>query len=99
MSLAAVLVWAQRDRGIAPSRDLPTWEYRHLQPQEIAPGAYQQVDWNLVISMGAQGWELVNVTPWVLRNDLHQQGKEGEPKLVTQNYMAFYFKRLRAEQR
>ena len=99
LTLTAVLVWAQRERGVAPSRELPTWEYRHLEPQEVSPGAYQQVDWSLVTSLGAQGWELVSVSPWVMRNDIHQPRKEGEPKLVTQNYMAFYFKRQRPEQR
>lgn len=97
--LAAVLVWAQRDRGVAPPRELPTWEYRQLQPQEVGPGEFKQVDWYQVTAMGAQGWELVGVTPWVLRNDVHKPAKDGEQKLVTQNYVAYVFKRQRPEQR
>ncbi|WP_321477998.1 hypothetical protein [uncultured Paludibaculum sp.] len=99
LTLAAVLVWAQRDRGVAPPRELPTWEYLHLQPQEIGVGEYQQVSWYQVTALGAQGWELISVTPWVLRNDLHKPQKEGESRLVTQNYVAYYFKRQRPEQR
>lgn len=99
-SLALFLVWPQRNHDAAPPRDVATWEYRELRPQEVGPGAYQQVDFYQVSSLGAQGWELVSVTPYVLRNDLHEPPqKNGESKLVTQNYFAYTFKRRRPEQR
>jgi len=98
-ALFTALVFAQRDR-LAPPPNLPTWDYRVLAPQETAIGVYKQVDWYEVESLGSQGWELVSVSSWVLRNDEHRtEPKLGElksaPRLVTQNYLAYYFKRPR----
>jgi len=99
LCLSAAALFAQRDR-LAPPANLPTWEYRVLAPQEIAVGVYKQVEWYEVESLGAQGWELVSAASWVLRNDEHKvDPKRGQmevaPKIVTQSYLAYYFKRQR----
>ncbi|MBI4890426.1 MAG: hypothetical protein HY821_07350, partial [Acidobacteria bacterium] len=65
---AGAVLWGQRER-FAPSQEVATWEYRALIPQEVAPGSYRQVEFFDVMRMGDQGWELVSVTPWVIRND------------------------------
>lgn len=98
LAAAAALVWGQRER-IAPNREIATWEYRSLVPQEISPGVYHQVEWFNVTALGDQGWELVSVTPWVIRNDERKYKAEEMPKVITQNYMAYYFKRPRTIQR
>lgn len=91
---AAVLLLAQRE-PLAPPRGVAPWEYRALIPQEIGPGVYRQVDWYQVVEMGNQGWELVSVTPYVIRNDERKYKGEENPRIVTQNYLAYYFKRQR----
>ena len=98
LAAAGALLWGQRER-LAPNRDIATWEYRALVPQETGPGVYRQVEWYDVTSLGGQGWELVSVTPWVIRNDERKYKAEETPKVITQNYMAYYFKRPRAMQR
>lgn len=90
----AVLLFAQREQ-LAPPRGVAPWEYRALLPQEIGPGMYRQVDWFQVLEMGNQGWELVSVTPYVIRNDERKYRNEENPRVVTQNYLAYYFKRQR----
>ena len=95
---AAVLGWGQREK-LPPNREIASWEYRSLVPQEVGPGIYRQVEWINVTSLGDQGWELVGVTPWVIRNDERKYKAEEMPKVVTQNYMAYYFKRPRTIQR
>ncbi len=94
---AGAVLWGQRER-FAPSQEVATWEYRSLVPQEVAPGSYRQVDWYDVTRMGEQGYELVSVTPWVIRND-ERLYKDTAPKVITQNYMAYYFKKPKALQK
>lgn len=91
---AAALLLAQR-HSLAPPRGVAPWEYRALLPQEIGPGVYRQVEWFQVVEMGNQGWELVSVTPYVIRNDERKYKGEENPRIVTQNYLAYYFKRQR----
>jgi hypothetical protein len=98
IAAAAAAAWGQRER-LAPARDLPTWEYRMLAPPEIGKGRYKQVEWDMVQSMGAQGWELVSVTSWVIHNDEHNGSLNEAPKVTTQNYLAYYFKRQRPVER
>ena len=88
----AALLLAQRER-MAPAREVASWEYRALIPREYAPGQYAQVEWYDVMAMGDQGWELVSVAPWVIRNDERKYHKEEQPRVITQNYLAYYFKR------
>jgi len=95
---AAAALWGQRER-LAPNRETTSWEYRALVPQEIGPGQYVQVEWYQVTALGDQGWEMVSVTPWVIRNDERKYKTEGMPKVVTQNYPAYYFKRPRVQQK
>jgi len=100
LALAGAIVWGQRDRsGAPPPPNAPSWEYRYLLPEETSVGVYKQVEWFDVQSLGLQGWELVSVTPWVIRNDEHKGQVEGMPKVVTQNYLGYYFKRPRPVQR
>ena len=96
--ILALTIWAQNERH-APPPNLPTWEYRALVPIEISAGKYHQVDFFEVQSMGAQGWELISVTPWVIRNDEHKGSSEGMEKVVTQNYLGYFFKRPRPLQK
>lgn len=98
VTAAAALVWGQRER-LAPARQIPTWEYRTLAPEELGRGRYQQASWDKVQALGAQGWELVGVTPWVIRNDEQAGSMDAPPKVVTQNYVAYYFKRQRPMER
>lgn len=96
--VAAFALYGQRER-LAPPPNTPTWEYRALTPHEISTAAFRQVEWFEVEALGNQGWELVSVTPFVIRNDEHKPRAEGESKLVTQNYVAYYFKRQRQPQK
>ena len=98
MMLCGALLSAQRER-MAPPRGAAAWEYRALLPRETAPGVFRQVDAWEVAALGEQGWELVSVTPWVIRNDERKYKGEENPRVVTQSYLAYYFKRqkLRAE--
>ncbi len=98
MLLCGALLFAQRER-MAPPRGTAAWEYRALTPPEIAPGVFRQVEpWD-VQALGDQGWELVSVVPWVIRNDERKYKGEENPRVITQSYLAYYFKRqkLRAE--
>ena len=99
LALAGLLVWGQRARDAMPHPNTPTWEYRALVPEEISVGHYKQVEWFDVQSLGLQGWELVSVTSYVIRNDEHKGKVEGMPRIVTQNYMAYYFKRPKPVER
>lgn len=100
LALAALIVWGQRNRGVVPAPpNTPTWEYRSLVPEEIGVGQYKQVEWFDVQALGIQGWELVSVTPWVIRNEEHKGKVEGMPRVVTQNYVSYYFKRPRPAER
>jgi hypothetical protein len=49
--------------------------------------------------MGEQGWEMVGVVPFVLHNDERIYKEQGTTRVVTQNYLAYYFKRPRQPQR
>jgi hypothetical protein len=88
----AGLALAQRAR-----REYPQWETRMVSPREISPARYKQVeDWELQ-RLEREGWELVSVTPYALQNE--ERGPEGRKQVVTQVYPAYYFKRLKPDER
>jgi hypothetical protein len=95
---ALLLISAQRER-LAPPPQTTTYEYRALVPQEAGPGRFIQVEWYQVQAMGEQGWEMVGVVPFVLHNDERIYKEQGTTRVVTQNYLAYYFKRPRQPQR
>jgi hypothetical protein len=63
-------------------------------PQETAPGEYSQVDPTQLQQLSDQGWQLVSVSPYVYRNEEHDNGTPSAP-LVTQVYLAYFFQRTR----
>ncbi len=63
-------------------------------PQETSPGEYQQVDPAQLQQLADQGWQLVSVSPYIYRNEEHQNGTPSAP-LVTQVYQSYYFQRAR----
>jgi hypothetical protein len=88
---AAAFVWSQRSNVTGPQA--VAYEYRALLPQDLGKGVFQQVDLSQVQDMGNRGWELVDVTAFVLHND--ERKTDDYQYIVTQAYMAYYFKRPR----
>lgn len=80
-------------RGQRARREYPVWEVRVLSPREVSPARHQQVDQWELDRAGDQGWELVSVAPHVYQNE--ERGPDGQKKVVTQVYPAYYFKRLK----
>jgi hypothetical protein len=73
------------------------FEITSVFPHENAPGHYEQADASALRNLAADGWELVSVTPFVYRNEEHNNGTMNGPKpVVTQVYPAYFFKRPRA---
>lgn len=102
---AVVVVTAQqpqppaqtRVRTFPRDRPYPEWDVKVLHPHEIAAGRYAQVRPYELDQTAAEGWELVSVTPFVMRNEEHE-GPKGERPMVTQVYLSYSFKRLRNDQ-
>jgi hypothetical protein len=92
--LAAAFLWAQSYR-IIPEAPVHM-EMRSVFPREVTPGKYEQVDQRTLDGLGAQGWELVGVTPYVYRNEERGPEMPGPRAVVTQTYPAYFFKRVRA---
>ena len=69
---------------------------RVLHPHEVAAGRYVQVRPYEIDQMAGEGWELVSVSTFVLRNEEHE-GPKGERPVVTQAYLSYAFKRLKSE--
>ena len=94
---AAALVIAQQPR-LRPtlSGQYPPWEVKVLEPREIAAGRYTQVRPYELDEMATDGWELVSMASFVLRNEEHE-GPKGERPMVTQAYMSYAFKRLKRD--
>ncbi len=86
----ALLVWAQRERAVAPA-----YEVRSLLPHETAPAQYQQVDVREMQTLAADGWELVAVVPYIYKNEERGTPDMAPRPMVTQTYPAYYFKRIR----
>ena len=93
----ALVVVAQQQRPRAlPSGQYPQWEVKVLEPHEIAAGRYVQIRSYELDDMAAEGWELVAMTNYVLRNEEHE-GPKGERPMVTQAYQSYAFKRLKRD--
>jgi len=95
LAVATVIVFAQQQRP-RPSGQYPAWEVKVLEPHEIAAGRYAHVRPYELDDLAADGWELVAVTNYVLRNEEHE-GPKGERPMVTQAYQTYAFKRLRRD--
>lgn len=96
LAIGAVILTGQspgRQRGLA---QYPEWEVTVLHPHEISVGRYAQVRPYELDRAASEGWELVSVTPFVMRNEEHE-GPKGERPMVTQVYQSYAFKRLRRE--
>ena len=95
--LVAVLFAQQQGRRPpAGSQQYPEWEVKVLEPHEIAAGRYVQVRSYELDTLAQEGWELVAVTNFVLRNEEHE-GLKGERPMVTQAYQSYAFKRLKRD--
>ncbi len=93
-SLAAIAFLFAQPRMLNPPH--APFEMLSVFPRETAPGQFQQVDQNELHNLAEQGWELVGVTPFIYRNEEHNNGEMRGPKpVVTQTYPAYFFKRPR----
>jgi hypothetical protein len=92
VALAEVVLLAQQPRESARA----VFEMRSVFPRETSPGQYAQADPETLQSLSSQGWELVSVTPFIYRNEEHNNGEMRGPKpVVTQVYPAYFFRRVR----
>jgi hypothetical protein len=89
---AVVFLWAQQTKAPAPA--YVQYELRSLFPRETSPALYEQVSQQEIQDLGAQGWELVSVVPFVYRNEERGSASNNKPA-VTQTYPAYFFKRIR----
>jgi hypothetical protein len=79
-----------------PNQAHAPFEMLSVFPRETSPGQFQQVDQSELRNLAEQGWELVGVTPFIYRNEEHNNGEMHGPKpVVTQTYPAYFFKRMR----
>ena len=97
---AAAMLFAQQQQQRAPrgtaSGQYPAWEVKVLEPHEVAAGRYVQVRPYELDEMASEGWELVSMANYVLRNEEHE-GPKGERPMITQAYMSYAFKRLKRD--
>jgi hypothetical protein len=89
----AVFVSAQRPAAPVRRVEYPVWETKILAPREVRPAHYAQVPQRDIEQAGFEGWELVAVESWVLRNEARGETRD----TVTQVYPAYYFKRIRPD--
>jgi hypothetical protein len=89
--LAALVVWAQTK---APATVYAQYEMRSVFPRETSPAMYEQVSQQELQTLASQGWELVSVTPFVVRNEERGPALNNKPA-VTQSYPAYFFKRVK----
>jgi hypothetical protein len=90
--ILSILLWAQVSKTPAPA--YPQWEVHSLFPRETSPAIYQQVSQQEIESLATQGWELVSVVPYVIRNEERGSASTNKPA-VTQAYPAYFFKRAK----
>ena len=93
--MAAIFMWAQRDRVTSPVPGYTPLEVRSVFPHETSPGKYEQVRQEELQSLATQGWELVSVMPYIYRNEEHGPDMPGPRPIVTQTYPAYFFKRVK----
>ena len=90
--IAAVFVWAQRER-VVPA--YAQFEVKSVFPRQVAPGKYEQVEQAELQLLAQQGWELVSVMPYIYRNEERGPELQGPKPVVTQTYPAYFFKRAK----
>ena len=90
---AAAFVWAQTKTTV-PAQ--PQWEVHAVFPRETSPAMYEQVSQQELQTLASQGWELVSVVPYVIRNEERGPALNNKPA-VTQTYPAYFFKRMKLE--
>lgn len=93
--VAAIFVWAQRERSSQQGPAYVQFEVRSVFPRETSPGKYEQVREGDLQQLANQGWELVSVMPYIYRNEEHGPEMPGPRPVVTQTYPAYFFKRVR----
>lgn len=71
----------------------PPYEVTTLFPREGPPAMYTQVNPAEVQRLTAQGWELVGVAPYVIKNEERGPEPSNRP-LVTQTYPAYFLRRI-----
>jgi hypothetical protein len=100
LALFAILAYAQqqqpRPKSAGPQQ-YPEWEVKVVHPHEVAAGRYQQVRPYELDTLAQEGWELVSMSEYVLRNE-EREGLKGERPMVTQAYHSYAFKRLKRDQ-
>jgi hypothetical protein len=87
-------------RAIGGSSQAPIfapYEMMSVFPQETGNGEFEQVDPTQLQSLSTEGWELVSVAPYAYRNEGHGVAAATipPPPLVTQVYLAYFFRRSR----
>ena len=99
MLAAAAFVVAQQRKATTPAQTqtYPAYEVHSVFPRETSPAMYQQVSEQEIESLAAQGWELVSVVPYVIRNEERGSAATNRPA-VTQAYPAYFFKRPKAQE-
>jgi hypothetical protein len=94
LAVAAMALLFAQQRALNPAH--APFEMLSVFPRETSPGRFEQVDQSELRKAAEQGWELVGVTPFVYRNEEHNNGEMHGPKpVVTQTYPAYFFKRPR----
>jgi len=94
--VATAILFAQRLRQEVVVLSHAPMEVMSVFPTEIQPGQYQQVDQRRLETLSEQGWELVSVTPFIYRNEEHNNGEMRGPRpVVTQTYPAYFFRRAK----
>ncbi len=72
----------------------PPYEVTSLFPPEVSPAMYRQVNQQQIQDLAAQGWDLVSVVPFVIKNEEHGTALNDRP-IVTQTYPAYFLRRIR----
>ena len=90
-AITIALLMAQRERSpvYAP------YECKSVLPREVSPAQYQQADQRELESIGEQGWELVSVVPYIIKNEERGSVTLSPRPIVTMTYPAYFFKRLK----
>jgi len=88
---AAMVIWAQTKGSTTVYAQ---YEVRSVFPRETSPAMYEQVSQQELQTLASQGWELVSVTPFVVRNEERGNAANNKPA-VTQSYPAYFFKRVK----
>ena len=92
LTAALAFDWAQQSKS--PAAVYAQYEVHSVFPRETSPAMYEQVSQQELQTLASQGWELVSVTPFVVRNEERGSAANNKPA-VTQSYPAYFFKRVK----